>query len=122
MVAAANPGSTQKQVNIGITKAERGPGGGANVLAVQKFGSFAKAGGAVGDEIIGLNGRPITEWEPFEAELNQIGVGNTVTLNMVRAGKRVDMQMMLFEKKVLSLNVKSLDEVLERKISPTTVG
>jgi hypothetical protein len=41
-----------------------------------------------------------------------------VQLTVVREGQTVELPMKILERKTLSLEVKALEEVLERKISP----
>jgi S1-C subfamily serine protease len=104
-------------INLGITAAQ-GPNGGMLVQSLQRFGSAAKAGVQVGDEIVAANGQKLATFEQWLVDLEAIGVGSTVTVRVLRAGKPVDIAMKLLEKKVLSLEVKALEQVLERKISP----
>jgi hypothetical protein len=42
-----------------------------------------------------------------------------VSLTVVRDGQTMEMPMKILERKTLSLEVKALEEVLERKISPS---
>jgi S1-C subfamily serine protease len=108
-------------VNVGIhlgIGAAPGPTGGVLVQTLQRFGSAAKAGVQVGDEVIASNGQTLATFEQWLADLEAIGVGNTVTLRVLRAGAPVEIAMKLLEKKALSLEVKALEQVLERKISP----
>ena len=109
--------NTPKQVSLGISAAP-GPNGGAIAQAVQRFGSAAKAGVQVGDELVACNGKKLATVEQWQAALQAVGVGNTATIRVLRGGKPIDLQMKLLEKKQLSLEVKALEEVLERKISP----
>jgi S1-C subfamily serine protease len=104
-------------INLGIGAAQ-GPNGGVLVQSLQRFGSAAKAGVQVGDEIIAANGQKVVTLEQWLVDLEAIGVGNTVAVRVLRGGKPVDLAMKLLEKKVLSLEVKALEQVLERKISP----
>jgi S1-C subfamily serine protease len=104
-------------INLGIAAAQ-GPGGGVLVQSVQRFGSAAKAGVQAGDEVVASNGQTVARLEQWLLDLEAIGVGNTVTVRVVRAGTTIDIPMKLLEKKVLSLEIKALEEVLERKISP----
>jgi S1-C subfamily serine protease len=104
-------------INLGIGAAQ-GPSGGVLVESVQRFGSAAKAGVQVGDEIVATNGQKLATFEQWLLDLEAIGIGNTVTVRVLRAGKPVDIAMKLLEKKTLSLEVKALEQVLERKISP----
>lgn len=107
----------QKRINIGIG-ARPGPNGGALVESLQRFGSVAKAGVVVGDEIVASNGAQIVSMEQWHDQLRAVGIGNSVTLSVIRNGQRFEVPMKLIEQKVLSLEVKALEEVLERKISP----
>ena len=104
-------------INLGIGAAQ-GHSGGVLVQSLQRFGSAAKAGVQVGDEIIAANGQKVVTVEQWLVDLEAVGVGNTVTVRVLRAGKPVDLAMKLLEKKTLSLEVKVLEQVLERKISP----
>ncbi|HET6585235.1 MAG TPA: PDZ domain-containing protein [Nannocystaceae bacterium] len=104
-------------INLGIGGAQ-GPSGGVLVQSLQRFGSAAKAGVQVGDEIIAANGQQVVSLEQWLVDLEAIGVGNTVAVRVLRGGQPVDLAMKLLEKKVLSLEVKALEQVLERKISP----
>jgi S1-C subfamily serine protease len=108
---------TGSAVNLGIDVAQ-GPSGGLLVQSVQRFGSAAKAGVQVGDELVAANGQKLATLEQWLLDLDAIGVGNTVTVRVLRDGSPIDIAMKLLEKKVLSLKVKALEEVLERKISP----
>lgn len=104
-------------INLGIGGAQ-GPGGGVLVQSLERFGSAAKAGVQVGDELVACNGQPLASVERWLVDLEAIGVGAIVTVRVLRAGELIDIAMKLLEKKVLSLEVKALEEVLERKISP----
>ena len=111
------PAQAQKHVSLGIG-ARPGPNGGAVVETVQRFGSVAKAGVVVGDEILTSNGKRIANFEEWTRDLEQIGIGNSVTLRVIRGGQTLELPMKILERKTLSLEVKALEEVLERKISP----
>src|SRR5262245_54077285 len=108
---------TASAINLGIGAAQ-GPNGGVLVQSLQRFGSAAKAGVQVGDEIVESNGHKLATLEQWLLDLEAIGVRNTVTIRVLRTGQPVDIAMKLLEKKVLSLEVKALEQVLERKISP----
>jgi S1-C subfamily serine protease len=104
-------------INLGIVAAQ-GPNGGMLVQSLQRFGSAAKAGVQLGDEIVASNGQTLTTFEQWLLDLEAIGVASTVTVRVLRGGNPVDIAMKLLEKKQLSLEVKALEQVLERKISP----
>jgi S1-C subfamily serine protease len=107
-----------KQMNIGLGAVNKGPNNGALIESLTRFGSLAKAGVQTGDEIVATNGKPIASMDAWKADLEAVGIGNTVKLTVVRGGQRVELPMKILEKKTLSLEVKALEEVLERKISP----
>jgi S1-C subfamily serine protease len=88
------------------------------VQQLQRFGAAAKAGVQVHDELIGCNGTNLSTAEEWVRALEAVGVGNTATIQLIRGGKRMELPMKVLAKKVLSLEVKALEEVLERKISP----
>jgi S1-C subfamily serine protease len=114
MSKAAQP----KQASLGLS-AQPGPNGGALVETLMRFGSLAKAGILVGDEVVLCNGNKIVTLEQWKTDLEAVGVGNSVTLTVVRNGQTIEMPMKILERKTLSLEVKALEEVLERKISPS---
>jgi S1-C subfamily serine protease len=109
--AAARP------VLLGV-KGETGSSGGLRLDSLQKFGSPAKAGLKVGDEVIATNGETATSVEQWGRLLAKIGVGNTATLRVLRGGKPIEVAMKLLEQKSLAVEVKALEQMLERKISP----
>lgn len=106
-----------KQASLGLG-ARPGPNNGALVETLTRFGSLAKAGILVGDEIVRCNGNPITSMDQWKLDLEAIGIGATVQLTVVREGQTIEVPMKVLERKTLSLEVKALEEVLERKISP----
>jgi S1-C subfamily serine protease len=108
---------TGSAINLGIG-ATQGPSGGLLVQSLQRFGSAAKAGVQVGDEIVASGGHKLETLEQWLIDLEAAGVGSTVTVRVLRAGQPIDIAMKLLEKKELSLEVKALEQVLERKISP----
>jgi S1-C subfamily serine protease len=90
------------------------------VKRVDRFGSVAKAGIVAGDEIVGLNGARLTN-PPEKCVLEvitKVGVGGTVTVNVMRNGARVDIPVVLRAKRALNLDLEEVSEVLERKIAP----
>ena len=113
-----------KVVNWGIPayKAGTGPNGGWIIAKVDKFGSAGKGGLIEGDEIVAVDGSNSMlqgdTSEKFDAYLAKVGVGGTVKATVVRAGKRLDVSLKLFEKKKLNLDLDEFDSVLERKIAP----
>lgn len=106
-----------KQASLGLA-ARPGPNNGALVETLARFGSLAKAGVQVGDEVVLCNGKSIVSMDQWKLDLEAVGVGATVTLTVVRNGQTMEMPMKILERKTLSLEVKALEEVLERKISP----
>jgi S1-C subfamily serine protease len=110
--------SEPKQMNIGLGAVDRGPNNGALIVQLARFGSLAKAGVQVGDEVVATNGKPIVTMEQWKLDLEAVGIGNVATLTLVRGGQTIEVAMKILEKKTLSLEVKALEEVLERKISP----
>jgi S1-C subfamily serine protease len=107
-----------KQMNIGLGAVSLGPNNGALVESLARFGSLAKAGVQAGDEILASSGKPIVSMDQWKADLEAVGIGNVAVLTVLRGGQRLELPMKILEKKTLSLEVKALEEVLERKISP----
>lgn len=117
-----NSGSTQskateKPVLLGVTGG-MGSSGGLRIDSLQKFGSPARAGLRVGDEVIETNGEKATSVEQWGTLLAKIGVGNTATVLVLRCGQPLQIAMKILEQKSLDVELKALEEVLERKISP----
>lgn len=113
------PPLKKKTVNLGVSGAP-GPNGGLHVAQLERFGSAAKAGLQIGDEVIGWNGNRLVAatLDQWMKDIDTVGVGGTIQLQVVRTGQIIEVPMKLVEKKTLSLEVKPLEEVLERKISP----
>lgn len=116
--------SKQKIVNFGVNvndakgKRVAGPNGGGVIQKVEKFSSAARAGLLVGDEIVAINGQQPQGGEQVMSLLQSVGVGGTAKVNIVRAGKPMEIAVKLIEKKVLNLDLDEVDESLERKIAP----
>src|SRR5687767_12043374 len=91
-------------VLLGVT-ASAGSSGGLRLDALQKFGSPAKAGLRVGDEVIETNGERVTSVEQWGQLLATIGVGNTATVRVLREGAPIEVAMKLLEKKSLAFEV-----------------
>jgi len=106
-----------QQLNLGLSM-DKGPNGGGLISKVEKWGAGLKAGVAVGDEVMAWNGQRPKSFEEFVALLDSIGVGNVVKVTVLRAGKQIELNLTIPKRKVLSLDLDEIDEVLERKISP----
>jgi S1-C subfamily serine protease len=114
-------GAASAPPTLGISEFTLTPAGTLLVQKLERFGAAAKAGVAVGDEILGFDGQamPREGVEEFIRELcARIGVGGTVPLRLRRAGAELDLGVRLVAKKSLSLNIEEISEVLERKIAP----
>ena len=109
--------STPKLVLLGAT-GSAGASGGLRLDALQKFGSPAKAGLKVGDEVISTDGEKASSVEQWGQVLAKIGVGNTATIRALRDGRPVEIAMEILAQKSVPVEIKALEEVLERKISP----
>jgi S1-C subfamily serine protease len=109
--------------SLGIQDYVITPQGGALIRKLDKFGSCGKAGIVVGDEIQGLNGMRLPAEKPAEwtgEVCKKIGVGGTVNVHILRGGKQMVVPVKLVARKVLSLDLEEVSEVLERKISPSS--
>jgi S1-C subfamily serine protease len=118
---AAPNGNEKKPVGpIGFDAKPGGPNGGFLVSKVDRFTPGAKAGVLVGDEVMMFQDAPIPgSGEEMNKLLESIGVGGTLKVTVLRAGAKHDLGLVLTAKrKVLSLELEEIDEVLERKISP----
>jgi len=103
--------------NLGLASAP-GPNGGLLAQKLDRNGSAAVGGVRVGDEVVAINGKPISRADAVPALLAEAGgVGAVVTLRVIRERGVVELPVTL-KKKTLSLEVEDVAEVLERKISP----
>jgi C-terminal processing protease CtpA/Prc len=95
--------------------------GGLVVQKLDRFGSCAKAGVVVGDEIFAIDGEVLPAEgveEVAQGICARIGIGGTVQLRIRRAGEEMEVPVRLLAKKSLTLNIQEISEVLERKIAP----
>jgi S1-C subfamily serine protease len=116
------------QINFGVLEAKDGPTDvvaengsaykGLLLLKVDKFSSLGKAGLGPGDEILTIDGQPLTTPEALADHINKVGVGGTITARIKRGKEQKDIPVKLRPVRRLSLNIDEVDEVLERKISP----
>ncbi len=106
------------QPNIGL-HVEPDAQSGYVVRKVDRFGSGDKAGIKPGDRILAFNDVTGPTQAGFAKLAEQIGVGNTLIVKLVRGGQPLELPMKLVAKKVpVSLEISAIEEVLERKISP----
>ena len=118
MSSGSTQGKTAEKLALLGATGGTGSSGGLRLDSLQKFGSPAKAGLQVGDEVIATNGEQATSVEQWGQLLAKIGVGNTATVRVLRGGKPIEIAMKILEQKSLAFEIKALEEVLERKISP----
>jgi S1-C subfamily serine protease len=107
--------------NLGISDLALVPQG-AQLKKIDKFGSAGKAGLLVGDIVTGVNGKRLPPQKPQElvlAECAIAGVGGTVNMHILRAGKEMVVPVKLVARKTIALDLEEVSEVLERKISPS---
>ena len=107
-------------VSLGISDCAGVKGGGLRVGKVEKFGSAGKAGVVQGDVLVSFNGRTLDSFETAQKIADEVGTGGALKVKLVREGKPLELEMKLRpKKKALKLDLEELDEVLERKISPS---
>jgi S1-C subfamily serine protease len=106
------------QPNIGL-HVEPDAQGGYVVRKVDRFGSGDKAGIKQGDRILAFNQVTGPTQAAFAQLAEQVGVGNSLVVKLVRADQPLELAMKLVAKKIpVSLEISAIEEVLERKISP----
>lgn len=109
-------------VSLGISDCAGVKGGGLRVGKVEKFGSAGKAGIQQGDVLVSFNGKAVDSFETAQKIAEELGTGGSVKVRLIREGKPLDVEMKLrAKKKALKLDLEELDEVLERKISPSKI-
>jgi S1-C subfamily serine protease len=104
-------------VDVAGDAVKHGPNGGLVLTKVEKFSSAAKAGLAVGDEIVSIDGQVVRSPDEALAAVQRAGVGATVTVQAMRGGAALALPMKIFEKKA-DLDLGDISDTLERKISP----
>jgi S1-C subfamily serine protease len=123
--ASKTPVTQQKPTppaSLGIQDYVITPNGGALIRKLDKYGSCGKAGIVAGDELQGLNGTKLPKDKPAEwtgEVCRKVGVGGSVNAHILRGGKQMIVPVKLIARKVLSLDLEEVSEVLERKISPS---
>ena len=69
------------------TKLSLGQGGGVRLVVVSDEMPAAKAGLKVGDIVVGLNGKPVENWNEMRLEISRRRPGEVLTLNYIREGR-----------------------------------
>jgi len=64
-----------------------GQGGGVRLVLVTDEQPAAKAGLKVGDIVVGLNGKPVENWNEMRLEISRRRPGEVLTLNYLREGR-----------------------------------
>ncbi len=111
-------------INLGELGGEWTPEG-YKFTKLNKFGSVAKAGVAVGDVLLSVQGEAVREGMSFPeliAPLVKVGVGGKVVYNVLRAGKAMDFTVKLTKKRTLNFDIEEVDADLERKIAPLALA
>ena len=68
-------------------KLSLGQAGGVRLVLVSDELPAAKAGLKVGDIVVGLNGKPVENWNEMRLEISRRRPGETLTLNYIREGR-----------------------------------
>jgi S1-C subfamily serine protease len=69
------------------TKLSLGHTGGVRLVVVSDELPAAKAGLKVGDVVVGLNGKPVENWNELRLEISRRRPGETLSLNYIRDGR-----------------------------------
>jgi S1-C subfamily serine protease len=69
------------------TKLSLGKAGGVRLVLVSDEMPAAKAGLKVGDVVVGLNGKPVENWNEMRLEISRRRPGEVLTLNYIREGR-----------------------------------
>jgi S1-C subfamily serine protease len=69
------------------TKLSLGRAGGVRLVLVSDELPAAKAGMKVGDIVVGLNGKPVENWNELRLEISRRRPGEVLTLNYIREGR-----------------------------------
>lgn len=69
------------------TKLSLGQAGGVRLVVVSDELPAAKAGLKVGDIVVGLNGKPVGNWNEMRLEISRRRPGEVLTLNYIREGR-----------------------------------
>ena len=117
MVTQALP-QCATEVWFGILQADKTPEGSWILKHVDKYGSGAKAGLLVGDEICFINGAQPGSIDDFLKMAKEIGIGNVARVRLIRDGKKLEVPVKLRAKPKLMLSLDEVADVLERKIAP----
>jgi serine protease Do len=69
------------------TKLSLGQAGGVRLVVVSDELPAAKAGLKIGDIVVGLNGKPVENWNEMRLEISRRRPGEVLTLNYIREGR-----------------------------------
>ena len=69
------------------TKLSLGKAGGVRLVVVSDEMPAAKAGLKIGDIVVGLNGKPVENWNEMRLEISRRRPGEVLTLNYIREGR-----------------------------------
>jgi uncharacterized iron-regulated protein len=77
---------------LGFMPAYGGEGGGVTVESVREGGAAAAAGLQAGDVIVALNGQKVDDVEHYTEVLDELLIGKTVPVRVLRDGKELELQ------------------------------
>lgn len=109
---------TQAEISFGVLELELTPTGTVLVKKVDKFSSAGKAGIVSGDQIVLFGGEKPSSPQRSWAIMAEAGVGGTIPVTVLRAGKEIEISMTLLKKRNLDFELDEVDPALERKIAP----
>ncbi len=69
------------------------------LVGIERESPAANAGLIVGDILVGIAGQPLTSHEILQSRLNSEMVGKTISLEILRGGQRIDVSVIVGERK-----------------------
>ncbi len=69
------------------------------LVGIERESPAASAGLIVGDILVGIAGQPLTSHEVLQSRLNSEMVGKTISLEILRGGQRIDVSVIVGERK-----------------------
>ena len=88
------------------------------VKKIDPASSLGKGGVLADDEILEISGLKLQDPKTLLAELEKIGVGNPITVRLVRNGQEMVLEMKLRPKKAFDYQLDAVDGARTRKVSP----